>query len=83
MAFNETWIFASGGENLQQIFDYDASNHVIYQGWAQPGQATSASTWRIRKLIYSGDNVTNIQFASGSPAFAFSWDNRATAYTYS
>lgn len=78
MTFNETWIFASGGDNQQQIFDYDGSNHLIYQGWAQPGQATSASVWRIRKLTYSGDNVTNIQFPSGSPAFAYVWDDRVS-----
>lgn len=82
MAFDNTWIFNSSGENLQQIFDYDASNHVIYQGWAAPGQATSAGTWRIRKLTYSGDNVTNMTFPSGSPSFAFVWDSR-TSYTFS
>lgn len=82
MAFNETWIFASGGENQQQRLEYDASNHIIYQGWAQPGQADTDITWRIRKFTYSGDNVTNIQFATGSPAFAFQWTARAS-YTYS
>lgn len=82
MVFTETWIFASGGENLQQIFDYDGSNHVIFQGWSQPGQGISDATWRIRKLTYSGDNITNIQFPSGSPAFAFQWSAR-TGYTYS
>lgn len=82
MPFNETWIFANGGENLQQIFEYDGNNNLIYQGWSSPGQGTSALTWRIRKLTYNATPlVTNIQFASGSPAFAFSWDSRTT-YTY-
>lgn len=82
MAWEDTWIFATGGDNLQQIFEYDATPLLIYQGWAQPGQATSATGWRIRKLTYSGTNLTNIQFALGSPAFAFIWDNRAS-YSYS
>lgn len=82
MAFNNTGIFDIDGGNLQQVFDYDASNHVIYTGWAQAGQATSAAVWRIKKLTYSGDNVTNIQFPSGSPSFTFIWDSR-TSYSFS
>lgn len=83
MSFNETWPFASGGENLQQIFEYDGSNNLIYQAWASPGSVTSAAVWRIRKLTYNGvPLVTNIQFPAGSPAFAFAWDSRAT-YSYS
>lgn len=83
MALNSTWMFLLGGDNLQQLFDYDVSGNLIYQGWSQPGQATSASTWRLKKLTYNGSNqLTNIQYASGSPSFTFVWDNR-TSYTYS
>lgn len=83
MAFNETWIFAQGGENLQQILEYDGSNNLLYQGHGTPGAQTTDSTWRIRKFTYNGvPLVTNIQFPSGSPAFAFKWSDRAT-YIYS
>lgn len=78
----ETWQFLQGGEDLIQRFDYDGSNHVIYQGWARPGTASSDSIWRIRQLNYSGDNITTILYPSGSPAFAFVWDSR-TGYGYS
>lgn len=79
---SESWMFIQGGENFIQRFDYDGSNRVIYQGWAQAGSATSSSVWRIRQLNYTGDNVTSILFPSGSPAFAYSWDDR-TGYSYS
>lgn len=83
MAQNSTWVFLAGGENLQQIFEYDVNGNMIYQGWSQPGQATSAQTWRLRKLTYNGSNqLTNIQWPSGSPAFNFIWASR-TSYTYS
>lgn len=66
-----------------QAFDYDASHHVIYQGWAVPATANKASAlWRIAKFTYSGDDVTDIQWAGGGEQFAWIWNNRA-ALSYS
>lgn len=75
-------MFIATADNFIQLFDYDGSNHVIYQGWAQPGTSTSADGWRIKQLNYTGDNIVSILWPSGSPAFSFVWSNRAT-YTYS
>ena len=54
----------------------------IYVGHAAPGTATSDTKWQIRKITYSDNMATQVDFAQGSPAFNFSWDLRAT-YSYS
>lgn len=83
-SLHDTYIFSNLGENYITLIDYDASGNAIYQGWAKPGTASSASTWRIKKNAYDGSNqFTGSTFPSGSPAFAFVWDSRTTAYTYS
>lgn len=61
----------------------DANGLAIYIGKAAPGSATSAAKWKIQKLTYVNNAVTQIDFANGSPAYEFAWDLRATAYTYS
>lgn len=61
--------------------EYDGTK-VLYVGEAQPGTATSSPNWRIKKLTYSGNLVTQIDWAGGSNAFDKIWDSR-TSYTYS
>lgn len=61
--------------------DYDGSN-PIYVGEADPGTATSSAGWRIKKLTYSGSNVTDVQWADGDLAEDNVWDDRA-ALSYS
>lgn len=55
--------------------EYSGSN-PIYIGEAKPGTATSSAGWRIRKLTYSGENVTDIEWADGDIEFNNIWDNR-------
>ena len=59
-------------------FEYDANNNPIYIGTAAPGSAKSAAAWQIRRLTYSGTNVTDIQYANGTLDFTASWNNRAS-----
>ena len=49
----------------------------VYVGWAEPGTATSAPKWRIAFLTYVANQVTQIQWAGGTIAYAFIWDNHA------
>lgn len=49
---------------------------VTYIGIALPGAATSAAVWQIKRMTVSGTS-TVIQYASGSTAFAYVWDDRA------
>lgn len=73
----------SQGNYIQRI-DYDSNSNAIYLGWAQPGTATSETKWRIVQNMYDGSNrFTGSGFPGGSPAFGFSWDARATSYSYS
>lgn len=69
------------GSNTVKI-EYSGDN-AIYIGEAIPGSGTSSASWRIKKLTYSGDNVTDIKWAEGdSLTFNKNWDDRAS-YSYS
>lgn len=63
-------------------FEYDGDGLQIYVGQAAPGSAEGDLKWKIRKFTYSGTNQTEVNWANGSPSYAFSWTARAT-YTYS
>lgn len=62
------------------ILQDDASATVSYYGFAAPGTATTAATWRIMRKSVSG-NVTSYRYADGTDTFIKVWDNRAS-YTY-
>ncbi len=64
-----------------QALAYSGSN-VEYVGLAKPGSSKAAAVWQIRKLTYSGSNVTDVQFASGNANFDKIWNSR-TGYSYS
>lgn len=58
----------------------EASATVTYVGEALPGTATSAASWRIKKLDTAAG--TSVKWADGDTLFNNVWDNRA-ALTYS
>ena len=62
--------------------DYAGGANPIYIGKALPGASKAAAVWQIKKLTYSGSNVTDLQWAGGSLAFGTVWNSRADA-TYS
>lgn len=69
--------------NDQIVIAYDASQNIEYVGRANAGVSTATASWRIQKITVDGNNnITNVQWASGSPAYAFIWDLR-TSYAYS
>lgn len=63
---------------LSQRLAYEAQGLQEYIGEAEPGSATSAAVWRIRKLVYSGTQLTEILWADGNTKFDNIWDNRAS-----
>lgn len=76
-----------GHDEVQQVsgvtdsvqLDYDGSGNAIYLGLAEPGTATSAPLWQIRKLAYDGSgNLLNTKWANGSRAFNSIWDDRVS-----
>lgn len=63
--------------------EYNGSSLLIYFADAQPGTATSAALWRIRKLSYDGNgNFTTMAWPNADTSFSYVWDLRST-YTYS
>ena len=69
------------GSPFSKRLEYSGSN-VIYVGEAYPKTLVSDAKWRIYKLTYSGDNVTEINWASGNDNFDKVWNSR-TSYVYS
>lgn len=55
----------------------EASSTVTYIGVAPTGTATSASSWKIKKLSTSG-TVTTIAYADSNTNYDNVWDNRAS-----
>lgn len=54
-----------------------ATATVTYFGWAAPGTATSAASWRIQRMSVSG-TVTTMEWADGNVTSDNIWDNRAS-----
>ena len=59
----------------------DVEGNYTYIGEAQPGTATSAASWRIKRVEQIGSDI-NILWASGTANFDKIWDNRLS-FTYS
>lgn len=70
--FNSRW---------DQAFENDGSGNPLYWGEAEPGTSKNAAGWRIKKLTWTGGNVTDIQWAENSTAMNLTWSARAS-YTY-
>ena len=49
-----------------------------YIGEANPGTATSAASWRVRKLDFGVDGDVTVTWADGNSNFDNIWDNRAS-----
>jgi hypothetical protein len=75
-------------DDLAFLGQYDASNNLIYKGFARPGALTSNPVWQIAKLAYdASNNLLSVKWpqasnGSASNDYIFIWDNR-TSYTYS
>jgi len=62
--------------------DYDSNGRIIYQGFAEPGTATSTAGWLIIKFTYEDTDATfspsSKLFADGNTQFDNIWDDRAS-----
>ena len=63
-----------------EIDDTGGSPQVVYKGEADPGEATSALTWRIQEITITTDGGGNddisILWADGDSLFDNRWDDR-------
>lgn len=79
-------IFVDGAVTAQPStyamqYDDTGSGGISYQGWALAGTATSAASWRIRKIVQTGNDFA-ITWADGNTTMDNVWNNRA-ALSYS
>ena len=65
-------------EKYTQRMAYTAQGLPEFIAIALPGAATSAATWQIRKLIYTGTNATAVLWADGNNNFDNIWDDYAS-----
>lgn len=49
-----------------------------YIGKADPDSNKANAVWQIVKLSYTGENMTDIQYADGDLSFDNIWDDRAS-----
>jgi hypothetical protein len=78
LGYDGTQLQRKFADALLYKFDYNGGTNPVYIGVAAPGTATSTQKWLIKKLTFDGsDNVTDIQYPSGSPNFNQAWDDRA------
>jgi len=70
-----------------QKMENTGDGQPLYMGEALPGTATSAATWRIRKMEYDNGTQrppTGVLWADGVSTFTKVWDDRSTGgYVYS
>lgn len=59
--------------------DFESSDTIIYQAWADPGSTNGSPVWRISKTTFlnaQGDSI--VEWADGNSNFDNIWDNRAS-----
>lgn len=64
----------SGSISERQIFQSDVGATYAYNGWADPGTATSAATWSIMRETIA----TGIILQADGGAFTQIWNNRVS-----
>jgi len=74
-------INVTDSERMTEKFEVDGQGKTLYHGWSEPGAGAGSTTWRIRKITYSGNAVTYINWASGNNAFDKTWNDRGS-YSY-
>ena len=62
-------------EHYTQRMAYTGQGLPEYIGLAIPSSANSDSVWQIRKLVYTGTNVTSVLWCDGNNNFDNTWDN--------
>jgi len=71
-----------GGEEMpmvQKEIDFVGPD-VIYRGEAAPGSLLSSPVWRIKKIVFVGEDISE-KWAGGSALFDKVWNDRTT-YSY-
>lgn len=72
---------AGGGEEMKYSKRADfVGSDIVYKGHAVPGSTENSYVWRISKLIFVGEDISEI-WAEGNTLFDKSWSERLT-YNY-
>lgn len=67
-----------GGDAVPYAIELDSvGSGITYVGSADPGTATSAAGWQVKRLTEAGPDIS-IEWADGDALFNNVWDNRAS-----
>ena len=58
----------TAGENYTRKWAYNGDGKVEYMGMTEPGTSSASIGWKIIKFTYSGNLMTDAQFANGNEA---------------
>ncbi|MCA6515156.1 MAG: hypothetical protein IM577_06110, partial [Chitinophagaceae bacterium] len=61
-------------KTYKKLIDEPDAN-TIFIGLADPGSSASSAVWQIKKIVFSGANISEL-LANGSDAFDQIWNNR-------
>lgn len=61
-----------------KLLDYTAGGNLLYSGDAKSGSSTADAVWRIRKYIYTTNQLTAVLYADGDIDYNNVWDDRAS-----
>ena len=68
---------AGGGNFNDKLLQVDSEGSTTYLGYADPGTATSAAFWAIKRIVETGKDVS-ITWADGNNSFDNIWNDRLT-----
>ena len=69
-------------EGWSQRYAYNGDGLVEYQGFANPGESISSTSWSIKKYVYSGNSVIQVLWASSAAGkFSHIWSGVAAVST--
>ena len=60
-----------------KLLQVDSVGLTTYLGYAESGTATSATTWAVKRIVETGNDVV-ITWADGDKSFDNIWDDRLT-----
>lgn len=68
--------------DLEKRVDYNSTANPLYIGYAQPGSAEGSAAWQICKCTHdANNNVTKVEWASGSNLYDKIWTSRTTYFS--
>lgn len=75
-------VFADASMFQEKRMENDVNGNPVFIGYnKRPNASTTALTWFIVKITYSGTAVTRYQLPDNGVQFKYAWDSRSSYFT--